>query len=89
MAKFLCLLWVLPSPYDDNISYILLTLPGYKYKAAEHAAGEILSLLGEFLSYSIISCKRLIPDVDIQKNKIPRFFCFFFFLVCSGGKKKS
>lgn len=69
MAKYLFLLWVLPSPHDDNISCSLLALQGYKNKTARHAAGVIfISLHGDFLAYSKIPCKLLISNGDICKK---------------------
>lgn len=69
MGKYLCLLWVLPSPRDDNISCSLLALQGYRNKTAGHAAGKIfISLHGDFLAYSKISCKILISNGDICKK---------------------
>lgn len=70
MAKYLYLLWVLPSPCSDNMSCSLIALQEYKNKTAEHAVGEIfVSLHGDFLAYGKISYQLLISNEDIFKKK--------------------
>lgn len=65
---------MLPSLHDDNISCILLALQGYKNKTVGCAARVIfISLHGDFLSYSKISCKLLISNGEICKKNSPKW----------------